>query len=350
MAGTRSRLGIGIIGLGRMGALHAEHLQGAINGAQLVLAVVAPTDVEQASTLVHCPVGSSIDQLVANPAVEAVVIVSPTSLHHEHIARIAAAGKPIFCEKPLADSVEKAERAVQAVEQACIPFQTAYQRRFDPGYARAREMILAGAIGTPEMFRGISCDYMPPLSYLRTSGGLFWDLGVHDFDAARFLMGEEITAVHATGAIQVDPGLAAFQDIDYGIVTLRFQSGAVGVVQNCWRAPWGYEIRAEVYGSTGKVVTELDERVPTRLYTGQGATFERHHKFVERFREAYRLELQAFVDTLHAGALPSPDARDGLRGLQIADAATRSHRENRWIEVENGTSQSGNSPGVAALA
>jgi myo-inositol 2-dehydrogenase/D-chiro-inositol 1-dehydrogenase len=295
--------------------------------------VVAPSDVQQASGLVNCPVGSSIDQLVDNPGVDAVVIVSPSSLHDEHIARVAAAGKPIFCEKPLAGSVEKAERAVRLVEEAGIPFQTAYQRRFDPGYARAKQMILAGAIGTPEMFRGISCDYMPPLSYLRTSGGLFWDLGVHDFDAARFLMGEEITAVHATGVVQVEPGLAALQDIDYGIVSLRFQSGAVGVVQNSWRAPWGYEIRAEVYGSAGKVVTELDERIPIRLYTERGALFERHHKFVERFREAYHLELQAFVDALHAGSPPSPDALDGLRGLQIADAATRSHRENRWVEI-----------------
>jgi myo-inositol 2-dehydrogenase/D-chiro-inositol 1-dehydrogenase len=219
------------------------------------------------------------------------------------------------------------------VERARAPFQIAFQRRFDPGYARAQEFILEGAIGKPEMFRGVSCDYMPPVDYLRTSGGLFWDLGVHDFDAARFLMGEDISAVHATATIQVEPALAEFGDIDYGIVTLRFASGALGVIQNSWRAPWGYEIRAEVYGSVGKVVTELDERTPTRLYTERGFTGERHHLFVERFREAYRLELQAFVDALHTGTALSPNAWDGLAALRVADAATRSHREGRWITI-----------------
>ena len=146
-------------------------------------------------------------------------------------------------------------------------------------------------------------------------------------------MGDEITAVHAAGAVKVEPALSELDDVDYGMVTLRFQGGGLGAVQNSWRAPWGYEIRAEVYGSQGKVVTELDERVPTRLYTDRGFTGERHHLFMERFREAYRLELQRFVDALHAGRKPSPDAQDGLRAVEVADAATRSRRENRWVTV-----------------
>ncbi|HLZ09929.1 MAG TPA: Gfo/Idh/MocA family oxidoreductase, partial [Chloroflexota bacterium] len=246
----------------------------------------------------------------------------------------AAAGKPVFAEKPLADTAEKARGAVDAVEQAGIQFQIGFQRRFDPGYARARELVDAGAVGIPELFRGVTSDYMPPVSYLRTSGGLFWDLGVHDFDAARFLMGDEIAAVNAAGAIRIEPALAEFDDVDYGIVTLRFRHGALGVVQNSWRAPWGYEIRAEVIGSQGKVVTELDEKVPTRLYTERGFIGERHHQFLERFRDAYRLELQAFVDFLQTGEKPSPDARDGLRALLVSDAATRSRRENRWITID----------------
>jgi myo-inositol 2-dehydrogenase/D-chiro-inositol 1-dehydrogenase len=150
-------------------------------------------------------------------------------------------------------------------------------------------------------------------------------------------MRDEIVSVHAAGAVLVEPALATIDDVDYGVVTLRFAGGALGVVQNSWRAPWGYEIRAEVCGSKGRVVTELDEKVPTRLYTDEGFRSERHHLFVERFREAYRLELQAFVDALRAGVRPSPDATDGLRAVQVSDAATRSRREGRWIEVEAST-------------
>jgi myo-inositol 2-dehydrogenase/D-chiro-inositol 1-dehydrogenase len=174
---------------------------------------------------------------------------------------------------------------------------------------------------------------MPPVDYLRTSGGLFWDLGIHDFDAARFLMGDDVAAVQATGAIVIEPRLAEFDDVDHGIVTLRFRRGGLGVVQNAWRAPYGYDIRAEVHGARGKVVTDLDERVPTRLYTPTGFSAERHFLFVERFREAYRIELQAFVDAVQACREPSPGIADAYQAVLISDAATRSRREGRWVEL-----------------
>lgn len=328
-------IGVGIIGLGRIGALHAEQLQRAIKGAQLVGIAVDPEHRRrlEASGSAPAPLFGSVEDLIQSADVEAVVIASSSNAHCEHIVQVAAAGIPMFCEKPLADTVEAALDAVHAVEEAGAPFQIGFQRRFDPGYARAGELVAAGAIGKPELFRGISSDHMPSVEYLQKSGGLFWDLGVHDFDAARFLMGDEIVAVHATGAVQIEPALAAFGDVDYGVITLRFRAGALGVVQNSWRAPWGYEIRAEVCGSEGRVVTELDQRVPTWLYTSKGFTTERYHQFVERFRDAYRIELQAFIDALQAGTKPTPDERDGLRAIEIADAATRSRREDRWIEV-----------------
>ena len=329
-----ANIGVGIIGLGRIGWLHAEHLAGAVRGAWLVAAAVDPEHRRRLLEAgdVPCPLVEDAAELIAHPGIDAVVIASPSSLHHEHIALAAAAGKPIFCEKPIADSVAKAETAVTALARAGLPFQIGFQRRFDPGYARAEELIAAGAIGEVEMFRGISCDRLPPVDFLRTSGGLFWDLAIHDFDAARFLVGE-IEAVHAVGTIKVEPALAEFDDIDYGIVTLRFRSGALGVVQASWRAPYGYDIRAEVHGSRGKVVTEVDEKFPTRLYDGPGLVVDRHGQFVERFRDAYRAELQAFVDALHAGTSPSPDVSDGMRAVQVSDAATRSRREDRWVTV-----------------
>ncbi len=325
----------GIVGLGRMGWLHAEHLTGSIRGARLIAAAVdeAHRHALEATGDAPCPLLPNVEALVADRSIDAILVASPTSAHADQIRLAAEHGKAVFAEKPLADSVERAQATVAAVKQTGIPFQIGFQRRFDPGYARAKEIIAAGAIGAVEMFRGLTCDRMPPVDYLRTSGGLFWDLGVHDFDAARFLMDDDIGAVHATGAIKIEPALAEFDDIDHGIVTLKFRHGGLGVVQNAWRAPSGYDIRAEVHGSHGKVVTDLDERVPTRLYTPRGSISERHHQFVERFREAYRLELQAFVDALHHGLRPTPDIDDAVQGILVSDAATRSHREGRWIEL-----------------
>jgi len=319
-----------------MGMLHAEHLRGSIPGARLVAAAVDPEHLKQleAQNSAPCPLTASVEDLIARPQVEAVLIASSSSVHHEHVTTVAGKRLPIFCEKPLADSVINAANAVRAVTRAGVPFQIGFQRRFDSGYARAKELITEGAIGEPELFRGISADHIPPVEYLRTSGGLFWDLGVHDFDAARFLMNDEIAAVRADGAVMVEPRLAEFDDVDYGVATLYFRRGGLGVVQNSWRAPWGYEIRAEVCGSRGRVVTELDAKVPTHLYVERGIISERHHQFLERFRDAYRTELQAFVHALQTGAEPSPNASDGLKAIQVADAATRSNRENRRVEIE----------------
>jgi myo-inositol 2-dehydrogenase/D-chiro-inositol 1-dehydrogenase len=276
----------------------------------------------------------SVESLLARADIDAVVVASPAVLHDRHIAAAAAAGKAIFSEKPLAVSVEKAETAAQAVKIAGVPFQIGFQRRYDASYARAKELIAAGAVGKVEMFRGMSCDRLGPIEFLRTSGGIFLDLASHDFDAARFLTGEEITEVFAIGSVLVEPELAAFDDVDYAICLLRFGNGAVGVVQASWRAPYGYDIRAEVHGSQGKVVAEVDEKFPTVLYDERGKVSARHDQFLERFHDAYRAELQAFVGALHAGTTPSPGIDDGLQAVRIAVAATQSRREGDWVRVE----------------
>jgi myo-inositol 2-dehydrogenase / D-chiro-inositol 1-dehydrogenase len=329
------RIGFGVIGLGRIGMVHALSLRDAVSGARLVAAAVDP--VHRQALLeagdAPCELEASVEELLARPDVEAVVVASPAVAHEEHIALAAAAGKPIFSEKPLADSVPKAEAAARAVRDSGVPFQIGFQRRYDRGYARAKALIAGGAIGDVEMFRGISCDRLGPIEFLRTSGGLFMDLAVHDFDAARFLTGEEVTEVFAIGEVLVAPALKEFDDVDYGIVLLRFGNGAVGVVQACWRAPYGYDIRAEVHGTTGKVVTEVDEKYPATLYDQRGKVATRHDQFVERFADAYRDELQAFVDALQTGTPPTPGVEDGLQAMRIAAAATQSRREGGWVSV-----------------
>jgi myo-inositol 2-dehydrogenase / D-chiro-inositol 1-dehydrogenase len=329
-------LGVGIVGLGRIGWFHAQQLRSGISGARLVAAAVDPDHQRRllASGEAPCALVDDVEALLALPDLDAVVIASPSSLHEAHIGLAAAAGKPIFAEKPIADSVAGARRAAEAVRAAGIPFQIGFQRRFDPAYRRARDYIEDGAIGTVEMFRGITCDTLPPVEFLRTSGGLFWDLAIHDFDAARFLTGDEIAAVHAVGTVLVEPRLAEFDDIDYGIVTLRFRGGALGVCQASWRTPYGYDIRAEVHGSLGKVVAEVDDKYPTRLYDRRGRVSERHDLFTERFADAYRTELQSFVDAVRSGQTPAPGLDDALRAVEISDAATRSRREGRWVDLD----------------
>ncbi len=328
-------LGFGVIGLGRIGRLHADHLLGGVRGARLVAAAVSPED--RARLLgagdAPCHLVADAAALVARRDVEAVLIASPASLHREHVALAVAADKPVFCEKPLADGLAPSREVAALVVQAGIPFQIGFQRRFDPAYVRARELVAAGAIGRPEMFRAITCDRIPPVDFLRTSGGLFWDLAIHDFDAARFLLADEVEAVFAAGAVQIEPRLAEFGDVDHGLATLRFQSGALGVCQAAWRAPAGYDIRAEVHGSLGKVVAEVDEQWPTRLYDARGLVSSRHDRFTERFKDAYLAELQAFVDALQRGTALSPNADDGLRAALIADAAVLSHRRSGWVTI-----------------
>lgn len=330
-------IGFGVIGLGRIGAFHANSLQSATHGAHLVAAAVDASHRQQllASGAAPCVLEESVEALLSRADVQAVVVASPAVVHDQHIALAALAGKPIFSEKPLADTVAKAEAAAAAVQAAGVPFQIGFQRRYDRGYARARELIADGAIGDVEMFRGMSCDRVGPLDFLRTSGGIFMDLASHDFDAARFLTGEEIVEVFAIGAVLVEPELATFDDVDHAIVLLRFANGALGVVQEAWRAPYGYDIRAEVHGSEGKVITEVDERFPAALYDERGKVSQRHDQFLERFSDAYRAELQAFVDALHARTKPSPGVTDGLQAVRIAAAATQSRRKGRWVAIED---------------
>lgn len=330
----RAALTFGIIGLGRMGLLHATHLNGAIAGARLKAAAVLPEHRKQleAAGVISVPF-VDVAELIADPEIDAIAVVSPTADHRLHIEQCAAAGKAVFAEKPVAASMDDTLAVAATIRRTGIPFQIGFQRRYDPSYARARELIEQGAIGDIEMFRGITTDAMPPVDYLRTSGGLFRDLGVHDIDAARFLTGEEIVDVNATGAILIEPTLAEFDDVDHGIMTLRFANGALGVIQNSWRAPYGYDIRAEVHGSLGKVIAEVDAREPTALYTDRSFSFRRHHLFVERFADAYRIELQAFVDAVRADRPPAPNIEDGVRAFAVADAATKSRQINDWVTV-----------------
>ena len=322
-----------MLGAGRIGALHARNLAGNIDNAHLVVVMDADPDAAQKAAYGGAAVMESVQEVLEHPAVNAVLIASPTPLHAEQIKAAAGAGKAIFCEKPVALDLKSTQDALSAVQAATVPFQIGFNRRFDAGFREVARAIHAGELGRPEMFRSQSSDPTPPPeSYVAVSGGIFVDSVIHDLDIARFMLGD-VARVTALGRVLVAPYMAAHGDIDTSILTVEFTSGAIGVVQNSRRTVHGYDLRVEVHGERGKLVTEAERATQVWKYGEAGIQGDYVYGFLERFRDAYRAEVQAFVDAVRAGEAPTPGAEDALEALRLALAATKSLKEKRPVEV-----------------
>jgi myo-inositol 2-dehydrogenase/D-chiro-inositol 1-dehydrogenase len=322
-----------VIGAGRMGAIHAANLAGAVPGAELAAVVDPDLAAARRAAAGGAEATDDLGRVLADDRIGAVLVASPTPLHAGQIEAAARAGKAIFSEKPVALELAETQAAMAAVEAAGVPFQIAFQRRYDPGFARARALIEAGALGRVEMFRSLACDPRPAsLDYLRTSGGIYKDMAIHDLDIARHLCGD-VLEVNALGAALVDPRIGELGDVDTSVLTLRFVSGALGVVQNSRRAVYGYDLRTEVQGSAGKVVVEDERATPVWTYGAEGIRGDYYDWFVDRFRDAYRLEVQAFAEAVRAGRRPTPGPVDAVETLRLAEAATRSLRAGRPVKL-----------------
>jgi myo-inositol 2-dehydrogenase/D-chiro-inositol 1-dehydrogenase len=279
-------------------------------------------------------------EAIADPAVEAVIIVTPTSTHAALIEAAIRAGKPTWSEKPIALDLAATRRVVDLAGASGVPVQLGFMRRFDPGYAKARERIAAGELGRIETFRALSRDTYPPsVEFLRTSGGLFLDMAVHDFDLARFLVGE-VDEVHAWGAVLADERFTDAGDIDTAVTMLRFRDGALGVIETARHSEWGYDIRTEVAGSIGKVIVEAPHKTDLLFSRRFGFEGDHYESFPDRFATAFRLELEAFFRSLAEGTTPSPGPQEALETLQLAIAATRSWRSGRPVRVADVTDTS----------
>jgi myo-inositol 2-dehydrogenase/D-chiro-inositol 1-dehydrogenase len=326
-------LGFGVIGAGRIGQLHARNLAGSITGAQLVGVMDANLAAAEAAAGHSAYATTDLDRLLADSQVDAVLIASPTTLHAQQIKAAAQAGKAIFCEKPVALDLGETIRAMRAVEEAGVPFQIGFNRRFDPGYAALAREVRSGTLGNVELFRSQSSDPEPPaMEYARTSGGIYLDSVIHDIDTARFIVGD-IERVTALGRVLVNPELLELGDVDTSILTLEFTSGAIGVIINSRRTVHGYDLRVEVHGETGKLVTEDERATSVWRYGKDGIRGDYFHYFLDRFRDAYRLELQAFVTDVRSGTQPQPGTTDAVESLRVALAARRSLHEERPVAV-----------------
>lgn len=318
-------LNVGILGCGRIGQVHGRSLKTMETARPVAVADAMP----EAAAALAAEIGAEMmetDALIASPSVDAVVIGTPTTTHFDLIHKAAAAGKAIFCEKPVDLSTDRIRTCIETVEAAGVPFMTAFQRRFDPTLSALHERIAAGAIGDVEMVTITSRDPAPPpIGYIKTSGGIFRDMTIHDFDMARFFLGEEPVTVFATGACMVDPAIAEAGDIDTAAVTLQTDSGRICQISNSRRATYGYDQRVEVLGSAGMV--RAQNILENHIEQANASGFTRaptQHFFLERYQEAYHREMVHFVEAVTTGTPPSPTIHDGLKAQAIADAAAAS--------------------------
>jgi myo-inositol 2-dehydrogenase/D-chiro-inositol 1-dehydrogenase len=330
------RLGVALLGAGRLGAAHARTLASLPEVHLAVVADPAPAARELGGRFGARAV-SDAREAILDPEVEAVVIVTPTGAHAVQIEAAARAKKAIFCEKPIALDAPSTERALAVVKECGVPLQIGFQRRFDPGFAEAHRRIVAGEIGRIHLLRSVSFDpYPPPPHYIPTCGGQFVDMTIHDLDVARFVTGSEVESVSAVGTA-LGPQAGAFRaadDWDTTVLALRFESGALGSIVNSRQSGYGYDIHTEVLGDRGGLKVGYERHTPITRYDQAGAHHDYVPYFPERFAQAYTAELQAFVEAVRGGKPVSPTGHDGLMALRIALAATESARHGGvWTPV-----------------
>ena len=325
------RVRVALIGAGRIGQRHAATLASSIPRGEL--AIIADVHGPSAETLairVRCQHWTDDPgSVLADPTVDAVVIASSTDSHAPLIVAATEAGKQIFCEKPIALDLEATDRALEAVERAGVRLQMGFQRRFDKAYHKAKELIDSGALGRIEAIRDTMRDPAPaPRAYLETSGGLFRDMTIHNFDCVRWMMGQEVKELFAMGSAIVSPMFQELGDIDTSVISLRFGDDSLGVIDNSRRSGFGYDVRTEVFGSEGALMIGYSRDTPMLRLDANGIHSDHIHWFLERFDQAYIDELKIFVDGIVDGTPPPVDGYDARAAMALAYAAEASLRQN----------------------
>ncbi len=330
------KVNVGVIGVGRIGRLHARNLKYQVPGAKLLaVADIFEKSAKEIASQLEIPIAEKDYRvLLENDDIDAVAICSSTDTHAQIISEAAEAGKHIFCEKPIALDLNKIDQVIIEVKKAGVKLQVGFNRRFDPSFKKAKELVKNGAIGTPHLVRITSRDpEPPPISYIKVSGGIFLDMMIHDFDMARYLLDQEVVELMAVGSCLVDPTIGEVGDIDTAIVTLKYKNGAWGTIDNSRKAVYGYDQRIEIFGSEG-CITVGNPR-PTEVAvnsTNNTISDNPLYFFIERYQEAYLAEMEEFIKCIQEDKEPSVDGFDGKISVQMGYAAKESLNNRSFVK------------------
>jgi myo-inositol 2-dehydrogenase / D-chiro-inositol 1-dehydrogenase len=332
---------LGLIGLGRIGAFHADTLTNLPEVSGLVVTDERPELVNQVAAKYGATAVESVEALLAS-GVDGVVVAAATPAHAELTLAAVERGLPTFCEKPIASTAAESARVASIIAASGVPVQVGYQRRFDAAFAAVKHAVDGGSLGPLHTVRSTTMDPAPPpMDYIAGSGGIFRDCAVHDFDVIRWVTGQEVVEVYATGSVQGDPLFAEYGDVDTAAVVVRFDGGALGVVSNARYNGRGYDCRLEVHGFDDTVVAGWDQGAPVRNADPQFASpgdfpaGPPHHFFMDRFTEAFRTELGEFVKVVQGGPVRGATVADAVEVAWIAEAATESLRRGVPVTIES---------------
>ncbi len=329
-------LRIAVLGVGRIGKMHAELIARQVPGAALAYVQdVNAAAAEAVGTQLSVPFTTEVADVLNSPDVDAVAICSSTDTHVDLLIAAARAGKAIFCEKPISLDLAKVDNALHIVGESGVPLQIGFNRRFDPAHASVRDAVVSGAVGDVHIVRITSRDPAPPpIEYVKVSGGLFCDMTIHDFDMARFITGSEVTEVFAKAAVRVDPAIGEAGDVDTAVIVLTHANGALTTIDNSRQAVYGYDQRVEVFGSAGLAASDnpLQHTGSRRSPAGTTSTTIPYF-FLERYIPSYLREWAAFVAYVTGGGESPVNAHDGRAPLVIGLAAKKSVAEGRCVLI-----------------
>ena len=329
---------LALLGAGRIGQLHGTNIQNNIPNAEIII-LADPYLSDQAKEWaagVGIPVvTTNPDEVFANPEVEAVFICSSTPTHADFIKKAAAAGKHVFCEMPIDTDIDKIKDAIDAVEKAGVKLQVGFVRRFDHNHKKVCDVVASGKLGAPNIVKVTSRDPAhQSMDYIKISGGIFMDMTIHDFDMARYLAGSDVTEVMAYGAALSGEGYDKYGDVDNAIVMMKFENGAIGVIDNTRASHYGYDQRTEVQCDKGCVQVSNDLNNQAMISSAEGVEIAKPTWFfLERYNDAFCAEDQAFIDAIIYDTETPVGARDGLAPVEMAIAAAKSLKEGRPVKI-----------------
>lgn len=332
-------LKVGIIGAGRIGRVHSESITKYVKGAEIkaISDINVTTELKEwAKTLGIPNVYSDYQKILQDPEIGAVLVCSSTNTHAPISIAAAQAGKHVFCEKPIDANVNQIKTVLAEVEKAGVKFQVGFNRRFDHNFKAIKQQVLAGNIGEPHIIKVTSRDpAAPPIEYVKVSGGMFFDMTIHDFDMIRYLSGSDVTEVFAVGTVLVDPAIGEAGDIDTAVITLKLANGAIGVIDNSRKAVYGYDQRAEVFGSKGAIQISNDTTSSAVFSGEQGIIAEKpKYFFLERYMQSFADEITAFIEAIKYDTTTPVNGNDGLQPVLIALAAQRSMQQKRPVTLK----------------